>query len=299
MSAVARVARRWVHASASSRAASKFVMPAMSPTMTEGGIASWKKREGESFSAGEVLLEIETDKATIDVEAQDDGVLAKILAPDGTKNVQVGKMIAVLAEPGDDLASLEIPKDDAPAPPPPAPKQESKPAPSPARGQTTPPPAKRDASPGSVPLFPSVQRLLHEHGVSGEGIKGTGIRGMLTKGDVLAHLGLASSPTGTFKQAPRELPKPGAGGAQAPQPEKVYDGASIRRLIVESLAQAAKPPAPSPTAEASFASILADYARAPSPAAKAVITDVLPTPPPPVPASKLKPAGGDFLDGLV
>lgn len=57
----------------------KFAMPAMSPTMTEGGIAAWKKKEGESFSAGEVLLEIETDKATMDVEAQDDGVLAKII----------------------------------------------------------------------------------------------------------------------------------------------------------------------------------------------------------------------------
>lgn len=57
----------------------KFKMPAMSPTMTEGGIASWKKKEGEAFSAGDVLLEIETDKATIDVEAQDDGVLAKIV----------------------------------------------------------------------------------------------------------------------------------------------------------------------------------------------------------------------------
>lgn len=54
-------------------------MPAMSPTMTEGGIAEWKKKEGDSFSAGDVLVEIETDKATIDVEAQDDGVLAKII----------------------------------------------------------------------------------------------------------------------------------------------------------------------------------------------------------------------------
>lgn len=54
-------------------------MPAMSPTMTEGGIASWKKAEGDSFSAGDVLVEIETDKATIDVEAQDDGVLIKII----------------------------------------------------------------------------------------------------------------------------------------------------------------------------------------------------------------------------
>jgi pyruvate dehydrogenase E2 component (dihydrolipoamide acetyltransferase) len=79
-------------------------MPAMSPTMTEGGIASWKKKEGESFSMGDVLLEIETDKATIDVEAQDDGIMAKILVPEGSKNVAVGSTIAVLAEEGDDLS---------------------------------------------------------------------------------------------------------------------------------------------------------------------------------------------------
>lgn len=65
--------------SAPRSALSKFAMPAMSPTMTEGGIASWKKKEGEAFAAGDVLVEIETDKATIDVEAQDDGVLAKII----------------------------------------------------------------------------------------------------------------------------------------------------------------------------------------------------------------------------
>lgn len=68
-----------LHASATQNALSKLAMPAMSPTMTEGGIASWKKKEGEAFAAGDVLLEIETDKATIDVEAQDDGILVKIM----------------------------------------------------------------------------------------------------------------------------------------------------------------------------------------------------------------------------
>src|SRR5277367_1469745 len=90
-----------------------FTMPAMSPTMTEGNIASWKVKEGDSFSTGDVLLEIETDKATMDVEAQDDGIMAKIFAPDGSKNVQVGTRIAVLADEGDDISSLEIPPDDS------------------------------------------------------------------------------------------------------------------------------------------------------------------------------------------
>src|SRR5947199_10057380 len=88
-------------------------MPAMSPTMTEGNIASWKVKEGDSFTTGDVLLEIETDKATMDVEAQDDGIMAKIFAPDGSKNVKVGTRIAVLADEGDDISSLEIPPDDS------------------------------------------------------------------------------------------------------------------------------------------------------------------------------------------
>lgn len=86
----------------------------MSPTMTEGGIAGWKKEEGESFAAGDVLLEIETDKATIDVEAQDDGVMGKILYKAGDSKIPVGQVIAVLAEEGDDLSALEIPTDVSP-----------------------------------------------------------------------------------------------------------------------------------------------------------------------------------------
>jgi len=71
-------ARRGLHSSQASLAAQSFNMPALSPTMTEGNIASWKIKEGDYFSAGDVLLEIETDKAQMDVEAQDDGILAKI-----------------------------------------------------------------------------------------------------------------------------------------------------------------------------------------------------------------------------
>jgi len=74
-----RFARLAFRTTPSPSALTKFQMPAMSPTMTEGGIASWKLKEGDTFTTGDVLVEIETDKATIDVEAQDDGVLAKIM----------------------------------------------------------------------------------------------------------------------------------------------------------------------------------------------------------------------------
>jgi len=67
----------------------KILMPALSPTMTEGNLAKWVKKEGEKISAGEVIAEIETDKATMEVEAVDEGIIAKILIPEGTEGVQV------------------------------------------------------------------------------------------------------------------------------------------------------------------------------------------------------------------
>jgi pyruvate/2-oxoglutarate dehydrogenase complex dihydrolipoamide acyltransferase (E2) component len=102
--------------------------------MTEGNIATWKVKEGDSFVAGDVLLEIETDKAQMDVEAQDDGILAKIIQGDGSKAVQVGTRIAVVAEPGDEISSLEMPKEETPElkkqePKLPEPKQGSSPIP--------------------------------------------------------------------------------------------------------------------------------------------------------------------------
>ncbi|WWC88886.1 pyruvate dehydrogenase complex dihydrolipoamide acetyltransferase [Kwoniella dendrophila CBS 6074] len=98
---------RSLRTSAPSSALSKFSMPAMSPTMTEGGIASWKLKEGDSYAAGDVLVEIETDKATIDVEAQDDGILAKIIVQDGAKGIAVGTPIAIIGEEGDDISGAD------------------------------------------------------------------------------------------------------------------------------------------------------------------------------------------------
>ncbi|KAF9036585.1 hypothetical protein BJ165DRAFT_1532708 [Panaeolus papilionaceus] len=266
---------RFLHGSATRRAITQFQMPAMSPTMSEGGIASWKKKEGESFAAGDVLLEIETDKATIDVEAQEDGVIGKILAPDGTKNVPVGKLIALLAEDGDDISNLEIPKEEpaqqstsasssSQAPPSPTPNSERlhSSEPTPPQSQE----AHSHATPEhSRPLFPSVHRLLLEHGVSNPSqITGTGVRGMLTKGDVLTFLGLASSPMGTFKPGPtpiqEALKTASSGNAAKPEEVKPLDGPSIRRLIVSSMLQASnKARNPTPGNNADFDSVLSDY----------------------------------------
>ncbi len=81
--------------------ATNILMPALSPTMTEGTLARWLKHEGDTVTAGDVIAEIETDKATMEVEAVDEGVLGKILVPDGTAGVQVNAPIAILVEAGE------------------------------------------------------------------------------------------------------------------------------------------------------------------------------------------------------
>ncbi|HYJ51919.1 MAG TPA: biotin/lipoyl-containing protein, partial [Allosphingosinicella sp.] len=79
-------------------------MPALSPTMEEGTLAKWLVKEGDSVSAGDILAEIETDKATMEFEAVDEGTIAKIVVPDGTDGVKVGAVIAVMAGEGEDVA---------------------------------------------------------------------------------------------------------------------------------------------------------------------------------------------------
>ncbi|PCH38412.1 pyruvate dehydrogenase X component [Wolfiporia cocos MD-104 SS10] len=284
--------RRWMQTTAARLAVTKFTMPAMSPTMTEGGIADWKKKDGEAFSAGDVLLEIETDKATIDVEAQDDGVMGKILVPNGAKNIRVGQLIALLAEEGDDISNLEAPADES-APTPnsesasAAPLQSQPPSSVPDKQQSAPsvPPTRPTLHPeSSRPLFPSVLRLLQENSISdADKIKGTGVRGMLTKGDVLAYLGKASGPLGTFKEAPKE------DATKPPKKEEpqILDGPALRRLIVGNMLDAsikARAAAVS-TPPADFDSIIADYL----PPTKAAAA-----PPAPKPT-----AGSQYLDGLV
>ncbi|GAW19145.1 hypothetical protein ANO14919_086290 [Xylariales sp. No.14919] len=192
---------RGFRTSATSLAAQNFTMPALSPTMTEGNIATWKVKEGDSFSAGDVLLEIETDKASMDVEAQDDGILMKIMQGDGSKGVQVGIRIGVIAEPGDDISQLEIPADGKSA------QGAKEGTPSEKKGprqatnseqtdaQKQPRRSGEKAPPQKYPLYPSVAHLIKENGLDESAIsemKPTGPGGRLLKGDVLAYLGTVS-----------------------------------------------------------------------------------------------------------
>ena len=137
----------------------QVLMPALSPTMTEGTLAKWMKGEGDPVAAGNVLAEIETDKATMEVEAVDEGTLGRILVPDGTEGVAVNTPIALLLEEGEDAAGLEGAAVLTVAPPAPPP-QAVAPAP-----QATAPPStsvhhSRQISSG-LPVWPGKPALPH------------------------------------------------------------------------------------------------------------------------------------------
>ncbi|KAG1445934.1 hypothetical protein G6F56_009740 [Rhizopus delemar] len=177
----------------------------MSPTMTEGTIHKWMKKEGDSFAAGDVLLELETDKAQIDVEAAEDGVLAKIILQDGSK-APVNTLIALVAEEGDDISSVEIPQEQAVKETPKEKVEEKKT--SEVKGPVVSPISHHDVDTSKLkkPLSPAVLSLVLKYGIKDLGsIKPSGYGGRILKGDVLAHLGLIApkpAPKPTFTAAP-------------------------------------------------------------------------------------------------
>src|SRR5580658_7780114 len=133
---------------------SNILMPALSPTMEKGNLAKWLKKEGDKVKSGDVIAEIETDKATMEVEAVDEGTLARIVVPEGTQDVAVNDVIAVLAGDGEDVKAAGAGA--VSAPPKPAPKAEApaaakpSPAPAPAAAPAAKPaPAPAAAAPAS------------------------------------------------------------------------------------------------------------------------------------------------------
>ncbi|KAI9930192.1 hypothetical protein ASPWEDRAFT_35484 [Aspergillus wentii DTO 134E9] len=173
-------------------------MPALSPTMTAGNIGAWQKKAGDSLQPGDVLVEIETDKAQMDFEFQEEGVLAKVLKESGDKDVSVGAPIAVLVEEGTDVASFEsFSIEDAGGDKGAAPAQESKETKAdaaPAPSTSEPEPVAQEPDTTGEKLQPSLDRepqispaakaLALEKGVSIKGLKGTGRGGQITKEDV-------------------------------------------------------------------------------------------------------------------
>ncbi|MDR2312306.1 MAG: pyruvate dehydrogenase complex dihydrolipoamide acetyltransferase [Brucellaceae bacterium] len=175
----------------------KITMPALSPTMEEGNLAKWLVKEGDKVSAGDVIAEIETDKATMEVEAVDEGIVAKLVVAGGTEGVKVNALIAVLAEDGEDVAeAAKAASGDAPAA---APKAEAAPAAAPAPVAAAPVATSAPAAaPASVAapaakgerLFasPLARRIAKEAGVELSAVSGTGPHGRIVRKDVEAAI---------------------------------------------------------------------------------------------------------------
>jgi len=187
-----------------------ILMPALSPTMEEGTLAKWHVKVGDTVKAGDVIAEIETDKATMEVEAVDEGVIEAILVDAGTENVKVNALIAKLAGEGESPApapKAEAPKAAAAAPAPTA-------APAAAPAPAAPAPVAPVAADGSrVFASPLARRLASAAGLDLKGIKGTGPHGRVVKTDVEA----AKSGAPAAKAAPSAAPSAAAPAAAAPR----------------------------------------------------------------------------------
>jgi pyruvate dehydrogenase E2 component (dihydrolipoamide acetyltransferase) len=183
-------------------------MPALSPTMEEGTLAKWLVKAGDSVKSGDLLAEIETDKATMEFEAIDDGVVSEILIAQGTEGVKVGTVIAVISSDSDDAK-----KPAAKA----APTAAAEPAP---KAETAPPlaavtaPAPKPASGDRIIASPLAKRLAAAQGIDLAGVSGSGPNGRIVKAD------LAAVPKGA---APAPAPLPVAAAAPAPAPALVAD----------------------------------------------------------------------------
>ena len=199
-------------------------MPALSPTMTEGTLANWLIAEGDEVRSGDVIAEIETDKATMEVESVDDGVMAKIVIEAGSQNVAVGAVIALLAEEGEDVSSVTVP-DEAPT----AAASETAPAPAPAADAPSAPtmpavPAATTQAPATR-LFasPLARRIAAQNELPLEGVRGTGPNGRIIKADVEAALQQAPSAAAAAVSAP------------AVNEERFVPHTAMRRTIAERL----------------------------------------------------------------
>jgi pyruvate dehydrogenase E2 component (dihydrolipoamide acetyltransferase) len=222
--------------------ATNILMPALSPTMTEGTLARWLKKEGEAVRAGDVIAEIETDKATMEVEAVDEGVLGKILVADGTQGVKVNEPIAILVEQGEAVPSGAPAAKPAAAPAPvpvPGPKQEAKPPePQKPTPQSAAPAGNGHDAANSERVFisPLARRMAKQAGIDPATLKGSGPNGRIVKADIesVVQKGAPAAQSGVAPAA-AQAARP---SAPITAPHKLVPHSSIRKVIARRLTEA-------------------------------------------------------------
>ena len=213
-------------------------MPALSPTMEEGTLAKWLVKVGDVVKSGDLLAEIETDKATMEYEAVDEGTITQILVKEGTDGVKVGAPIAILAAEGEsplppaeddspkasEVRATEAPKEaPAPAPAPSPPAAEAAP-PSPARGE------------GRVSASPLARRLAEAQGIDLSTLTGSGPNGRIVRAD-LETASAASAPAPAASAAPALAAKPGAAPVDTDIPHEVVKLSGMRKVIARRLTE--------------------------------------------------------------
>ena len=206
-----------------------ILMPALSPTMTEGTLASWQVKEGDAIQSGQVLAEIETDKAVMEVEAVDEGVLAKILVPAGSESVAVNSVIALLAEEGEDPATISVPSDTN------APVNNST---NEAKASAVSPqaaPQKSTSDPSGTRIFasPLARRLAAEAGLDLASLKGSGPHGRIVKRDI--ETAIAAGPVPKAAPAQAGMVSTDLAG---PAPYEVVPLNTMRKTIARRLSEA-------------------------------------------------------------
>ncbi len=224
-----------------------ITMPALSPTMTEGTLAKWLMKEGDPVNSGDMLAEIETDKATMEVESIDEGVLARILVAEGTEGVAVNAPIAILLEEGEDASALDnavpaaapaAPAPEAPVAATPAPATAVAATPAPDAPAQAPAPAAATASDGRIVASPLARRMAAQAGLDLAAIKGSGPRTRIVKADIEAALAGGAVPAAPAAAAPA-APAPAAAGASPFEGEyELQPLTTMRKIIARRMSEA-------------------------------------------------------------
>ncbi len=211
--------------------ATEILMPALSPTMEEGTLAKWLVKEGDTVSSGDIMAEIETDKATMEFEAVDEGIVGKILVAEGTAGVKVNTPIAVLVEEGESADAVPAAKAEAPktaVPPPPA----SSPSPAAAAAPSL---AAPKAGGSRVLASPLARRLAKEKGLDIATLSGSGPHGRIVKADVEAASGApkaaASAPAAATAAAVASIPA----GPSADMVARMYEGREYEEITLDGM----------------------------------------------------------------
>jgi pyruvate dehydrogenase E2 component (dihydrolipoamide acetyltransferase) len=217
----------------------EILMPALSPTMEEGTLAKWLVKEGDKVSSGDLLAEIETDKATMEFEAVDEGVIGKLLVAEGTEGVKVNSPIAVLlaeGESADAAASTPAPKAEPKAEAAPAPKAEAAPAPKAVAAPapvSAPAPAAHDGD--RVFASPLARRIAKEKGLDLAQIKGSGPKGRIVKADVEGAKPGAAAPAPSAAAAPASAQAAMPAGPAAEAVKKMYEGRAYEEIKLDGM----------------------------------------------------------------